>query len=166
MKLPIAALTSERQWRAVSGGDPARFEKLLVLCTTSYGELFGPAVADRQAELEVTPSLQSEHELWFFTLFSLKAGLTYDVLGFVSGMEAANAQRNQTLGLQGLEQALRTASCFPQRTCAHAAEFAEYFQHEETWICDGVEQRIQRPGENEAHREHSSGKKSAPPSKP
>jgi hypothetical protein len=36
-------------------------------------------VAQRQAELEVTPSLQSEQELVFFTLFSLKAGLTYDV---------------------------------------------------------------------------------------
>ena len=166
MNLPIAALTSERQWRAVIGVDQARFEKLLVLFTTSYGELFGHAVADRQAELEVTPSLQSEPELLFFPLFSLKAGLTYDVLGFVSGMEAANAQRNQTLGLQVLEQALRTAYCLPQRTCAHAAEFAEYFQHEETLIFDGVEPRSQRPGENEAHRDHYSGKKSATPSKP
>lgn len=166
MKLPIAALTTERQWRAVSGVDQARFEKLLVLFTASYRELFGHAVADRQAELEVTPSLQSEHELLFFTLFSLKAGLTYDVLGFVSGMETANAKRNQTLGLQVLEQALRTAHCLPQRTFANAAEFAEYFQREETLIFDGVEQRIQRPGENEAQRDQYSGKKSATPSKP
>jgi hypothetical protein len=79
MKLPIAALTSERQWRAVIGVDPARFEKLLVWFPTSYGELFGHAGADRQAELEVTPSLQSEHELLFFTLLSLKAGLPDDV---------------------------------------------------------------------------------------
>ena len=79
MNLPIAALTTERQWRAVIGGDQARFEKLLVVFTTSYGELFGHAVADRQAELGVTPSLQSEYELLFFTLFSLQAGVTYDV---------------------------------------------------------------------------------------
>ena len=166
MKLPIAALTSERQWRAVSGVDQARFAKLLVLCTTSYGELFGQAVADRRAELEVTPSLQSEPELLFFTLFSLKAGLTYDVLGFVSGMDAANAKRNQTLGLQVLEECLRTADCLPKRRFANAAEFAEYFQHEETLIFDGVEPRSQRPGENEAQRDHYSGKKSATPSKP
>jgi hypothetical protein len=84
----------------------------------------------------------------------------------VSGREAANAQRQQTLGLPVWEQALRTAYCFPQRTFAHAAEFAEYFQHDEPWIFDGVEQRLQRPGENEAQRDPYSGKKSAPPSKP
>jgi len=80
-------------------------------------------------------------------------------------MDAANAKRNQTLGLQVLEQALRTAQCLPQRRFANAAEFAEYFQHEETLIFDGVEQRIQRPGENEAQRDHYSGKKSVTPSK-
>ena len=166
MKLSIADLTTERQWRAAIGADQARFEQLLRLFTTSYKALFGHSVAHRQADLEVTPSLESEQELLFFTLFSLKAGLTYDVLGFVSGMDAANAKRNQTLGLQVLEQALRTAQCLPQRGFANAAEFAEYFQHEETLIFDGVEQRIQRPRENEAQKDHYSGKKSATPSKP
>lgn len=165
MKLPIADLTTERQWRATLGVDRARFEKLLVLFTASYSALFGHSVADRQADLEVTPSLETEQELLFFTLFSLKVGLTYDVLGFVSGMDAANAKRNQTLGLQVLEQALRTAHCLPQRTFANAAEFAEYFRHEETLIFDGIEQRIQRPKENEAQKDHYSGKKSAIPSK-
>jgi hypothetical protein len=166
MKLSIVDLTTERQWRAVIGADHARFEQLLGLFTTSYKDLFGHSVAHRQADLEVTPSLESEQELLFFTLFSLKAGLTYDVLGFVSGMDAANAKRNQTLGLQVLEQALRTAQCLPQRRFANAAEFAEYFQHEETLIFDGVEQRIQRPQGNEAQKDHYSGKKRATPSKP
>jgi len=79
MKLPISALTTERQWRAAIGADQARFAKLLGLFTASYRELFGHSVAQRQADLEVTPSLQSEQELLFFPLFSLKAGLTYDV---------------------------------------------------------------------------------------
>jgi hypothetical protein len=165
MKLQISDLTTERQWRAAIGADQARFVKLLALFTASYEELFGHSVAQRQADLEVTPSLQSEQELLFFTLFSLKAGLTYDVLGFVSGMDAGNAKRNQALGLQVLEQALRTAQGLPQRRLANAAEFAEYYQHEETLIFDGVEQRIQRPSEIEAQKDHYSGKKSATPSK-
>lgn len=165
MKLQISDLTTERQWRAAIGADQARFEQLLVLFTASYGALFGHSVAHRQADLEGTPSLRSEQELWFFTLFSLKAGLTYDVLGFVSGMDAANAKRKQTLGLQVLEQSLRTAHCLPQRKVANAAEFADYFQHEETLICEGVEQRIQRPGDHEVQQDHYSGKKSATPSK-
>lgn len=72
----------------------------------------------------------------------------------MSGRDAANAKRNQTRGLQVLEQSLRTAHCLPKRTFANAADFAEYFQHEETWIFDGVEQRIQRPSENEAQKAH------------
>lgn len=54
----------------------ARFEKLLVWFTASYLSLYGKSVADRQADLEVTPSLASEEELLLFTLVSLKAGLT------------------------------------------------------------------------------------------
>jgi hypothetical protein len=165
MKLQISDLTTERQWQAAIGADQARFEKLLGLFTASYCDLFGHSVAHRQADLEVTPSLQSEQELLFFTLFSLKASLTYDVLGFVSGMDAAKAKRNQTLGLQVLEQALRTAHCLPRRTCANAAEFAEYFQHEETLIFDGIEQRLQRPRDNETQKDPYSGEKSAIPSK-
>jgi hypothetical protein len=69
------------------------------LFTQSYFELYGQSVAQRHAEIEVTPRLSSEEELLFFTLFSLKAGLTYDLLGFVSGRDASNAKRNQQFGL-------------------------------------------------------------------
>jgi hypothetical protein len=165
MKLQISDLSTERQWRAVIGVDQARFEKLLGLFTASYCELCGDSGAQRQADLAVTPSLQSEQELLFFTWFSLKAGLTYDVVGFVSGLEAANAKRTQTLGLQVVEQALRTAHCLPQRTLANAAEFADSCPHEETLIFDGVEQRSHRPGGNEAQQDQYSGKKSATPAK-
>lgn len=165
MKLHIADLRTERQWRATTGTDQGRFEQLLLLFTASYLTLFGHSVAQRQANLEVTPSLQSEQELLFFTLFSLKAGLTYDVLGFVSGMDAANAKRNQTLGLQMLEACLRSAECLPRRAFASAAEFAQYFQAEETLIFDGMEQRMQRPQNPEAQKDHYSGKKKAIPSK-
>jgi hypothetical protein len=81
MKLKISDLKTERQWRAATGFDQARFEKLLALFTASYLHLYGKSVAHRQAEIEVTPSLTSVEELLFFTLFSLKAGLTYDLLG-------------------------------------------------------------------------------------
>jgi hypothetical protein len=69
MRLQISDLTTERQWRATIGYDQARFEKLLALFTASYLGLHGKSVAQRQAEIQVTPSLQSEEELLFFTLF-------------------------------------------------------------------------------------------------
>jgi hypothetical protein len=166
MKLKISDLKTERQWRAATGFDQARFEKLLVLFTASYLHLYGKSVAERQADIEVTPSLTSEEELLFFTLFSLKAGLTYDLLGLVCGMDAANAKRNQELGLRVLEQALTTAGCLPKREFKNAAEFAEYLKREKTLIFDGTEQRTQRPNDDAAQKENYSGKKSATPPKP
>ncbi len=160
MKLSIADLTTERQWCAATGLTLVQFEKLLPKFTQSYFELYGESVAQRQADLAITPSLQSERELLFFTLFSLKAGLTYDVLGFVSGMDASNAKRNQQLGLTVLEQTLGAAQCLPRRTFKDAADFATYLENESTLIFDGLEQRMQRPAENEVQREFFSGKKS------
>lgn len=86
----------------------------------SYLEIYGKPVAERQAALDIPPSLPSEEALLFFTLFSLKTGLTYDALGFVSGMDRANAKRHQSLGLEVLKHALEQAQCLPARTFATA----------------------------------------------
>lgn len=165
MKLKTEDLKTERQWRAATGFDQKRFEKLLELFTATYVKLFGKTVAERQAEIETTPSLRTERELLLFTLFSLKAGLTYDLLGIVSGMDGSNAKRNQDLGLKVLEQALGEAGCLPKREFKNAAEFAEYLKQEKTLIFDGVEQRTQRPGDDEEQKMNYSGKKKATPPK-
>lgn len=166
MKLQLSDLITDRQWSAATGCTRTQFEKLLLLFTASYLEIHGKSVAQRQAEIEVTSNLTSEEELLFFTLFSLKVGLTYDVLGFVSGMDGSNAKRNQTLGLMVLEHTLQSAQCLPRRKFKNTAEFAEYLQQEETLIFDGLEQRMQRPSDKEVQGDHYSGKKSATPSKP
>ena len=159
-------LTTDRQWCAATGYTATQFDKLLSLFTQSYLKLYGQHVAQRQAELEITPTLTSERELLFFTLFSLKAGLTYDLLGFVSGMDASKAKRNQQLGRDVLQAALTTAQCLPRRKFKDATEFKEYVQNESTVIFDGLEQRMQRPHENEVQRDCYSGKKNVIPSKP
>lgn len=160
MKPKISDLKTERQWRAATGLAQARFEKLLVLFTASYLSLYGKSVAERQADLEVTPSLASEEELLFFTLLSLKSGLTYDLLGLFCGMDISNAKRNQELGLRVLEQALAAANCLPKREFKEPADFAEYLKNEKTLIFDGTEQRTQRPSDDAAQKENYSGKKS------
>lgn len=156
----MADLTTDRQWCAATGLTLVQFEKLLPKFTQSYLALYGQPVAQRQADLAITPSLPSESELLFFTLFSLKAGLTYDVLGFVSGMDASNAKRNQQLRLTVLEHTLGAAQCLPRRTFKDAVDFATALASESTLIFDGVEQRLQRPQENAVQREFFSGKKS------
>lgn len=165
MKLQISDLTTDRKWRAATGINQTRFEKLLVLFTASYFELHGKTLAERQADGLGTASIQAEQELLLFTLFSLKAGLTYDLLGLVCGLDGSNAQRNQQLGMRVLQHALGTAQCLPARSFANAEEFAAYLKEEEALIFDGVEQRIQRPDEQGAQKDFYSGKKRATPSK-
>jgi hypothetical protein len=166
MKLQISALKTERQWRAATGYDRVRFEKLLQLFTLSYRRLYGCSVAERQSGLESVAHLTTEEELLFFTLFSLKSGLTYDLLGFVCGMDAANAKRNQVFGLKVLKQALAEVACLPRREFKDTAEFSDYLKNEARLIFDGVEQRTQRPCDDETQRENYSGKKTVILSRP
>lgn len=159
MKLQIAELKTDRQWSATTGLTSAQFTKLLSCFTQSYFELYGKTVAQRHTDLAVTPTFTSESELLFFTLFSLKAGLTSDVLGFVCGLDIANARRNQELGLKVLQHALEAAQCLPRRTFKEATDFKKYLANEATLIFDGLEQRMQRPHDDEVQRDFYSGKK-------
>ena len=102
MKLQISDLSTDREWGAATGCTKPQFEKLLALFTVSYLEVHGKSVAERHAEIEVTPCLSSEEELLFFTLFSLKVGLTYDVLDFVSGMDGSNARAQSNARTESL----------------------------------------------------------------
>jgi hypothetical protein len=161
MKLAIKELKTKRQWRAATGLEERQFTKLLRLFHVSYAQKYGASVAARQAEIEVTPSLQTEEELLFFTLFSLKCGLTYDLLGLVCGMDGSNAKRNQELGLAVLKATLEAAGCGPQRGFQSAEEFAQCLKKEKTLLLDATEQRIQRPSDEEEQKMTYSGKKKA-----
>jgi len=159
MKLARKDLKTKRQWRAATGLEERQFDKLLKLYRISYEQKYGASVAQRQAGIEVTPSLPTEEELLYFTLFSLKAGLTYDLLGLVCGMDASNAKRNQEIGLAVLKATLEAAGCGPKRGFQSAEEFSQYLKKEKTLLLDGTEQRIQRPSDDEQQKLSYSGKK-------
>jgi len=105
------------------------------------------------------PTITSYDDLLFFTLFSLKSGLRYDLLGFVSGMDGSNAKRNQTLGLEVLKNALAKLAVLPKRNFETSQEFKEYFEQHKTLILDATEQRVQRPQANDVQKTFYSGKK-------
>ncbi len=145
MQLSISALTTERKWRAATGMTQARFENLLSHFRQAYARLFDLQIAERDAFAIHESVIKTEEELLFFTLFSFKAGLTYDLLGFVSGMDTANAKRYQDRGIAVLQEALTTAGHLPKREFASVGEFEAYFKQHETLMLDGTEQRVQRP---------------------
>ncbi|WP_373330564.1 hypothetical protein [Salmonirosea aquatica] len=85
-------------------------------------------------------------DLLLFTLFSLKSGLSYDLLGFTTGMDGSTAKRNQDIGISVLGHSLAASGHVPKRGFDSAEEFKEYYQGKGAILIDATEQRTQRPG--------------------
>jgi len=116
-------------------------------------------IAERDAFAIHESVIKTEEELLLFTLFSFKASLTYDLLGFVSGMDTANAKRYQDRGIAVLQEALATSGYLPKRVFANVVEFKAYFKQYETLLIGATEQRVQRPQDYTTQKEWYSGKK-------
>jgi hypothetical protein len=150
---------NDREWRATTGMEERRFLLLLQIFEQGYVSVFGRRIEQRVADSPEEMTFITCKSLMFFTLFSLKSGLTYDLLGFVFKLDASNAKRNQTLGLEVLKRALGDAGLLPKRSFASSEEFSAYFSQHKSVILDGTEQRMQRPGDSEEQKAFYSGKK-------
>jgi hypothetical protein len=159
MKLHYKDLKNERQWKANAGVSQKQFEILAPLFAAHYQDYFGKSLQDRQNDGTTEACLKSPEELLFFLLFSLKTGLTYDVLGFVFGMDGSNAKRNQDVAVRVLRAALLELDVMPKRDFKDVEEFEEYFKAHKVLILDGTEQRIQRPENQQVQKACYSGKK-------
>ena len=163
MKLSTTDLKTERQWRSATGLDKRRFQLLLPFFEKAYQEKFGQSLHERQSECPDQPHLTSYEDLLLFTLFSLKSGLTYDLLGLVTGMDGSTAKRSQDLGLSVLQHTLLMTGHAPKREFKSPEEFQDYFERHKTVIIDATEQRTKRPGEQQYQKDMYSGKKNPTP---
>jgi hypothetical protein len=161
MKLSIDDLTDERQWRAVTGFTQSQFNFLLGEFEKVYVKRYRKSIQERNVYNPNKPNLRTYSDLLLFTLFSLKNGLTYDALGYVSGMDGSNAKRNQRVGLQVLAETLTDLGVMPKRKFETVSDFETYFAKHQTLILDGTEQRIQRPSDKDEQEDNYSGKKNA-----
>jgi len=163
MKITVSDLKQDRQWRSALGTSEAQFWALLPQFTEAYFDHYQSALADRKVEVKIEYCIDNEEDLLLFTLFSLKAGLTYDVLGIVCGMSASNAQRNQAIGVEILGLALAKLGHMPKRKLLTAKDLEILFQGEDSLVIDATEQHIQRPGDQQDQKDTYSGKKNATP---
>ena len=161
MKLDVADLRTERQWRSNTGLSKERFHALLPEFETTYKNIYGKTILERTSDSPNTASLATYQDLLFFTLFSLKTGLTYDALGFVSGMDGSNAKRNQNMGIELMSQTLFRLGFMPKREFKDIEEFKTCFEPFKSITIDATEHRTQRPKDNEAQKDNYSGKKKA-----
>ena len=157
-------LKTPRQWRATLGCDAKHFEKLLPFFARAYAAIHGCQLTDKLILTPFGSVIRHEQDLLFFTLFSCKSGLTYDVLGVVFGMDASTAKRRQDDGVIVLREALRLADCLPLRTLETPEELQKlqkYFSKKKAVLLDATEFATQRPKEKTAQEARYSGKKNA-----
>ena len=141
------------------GCDAKHFEKLLPLFARAYASIHGCQLADKLILTPFGTAVRHEQDVLFFTLFSCKSGLTYDVLGLVFGMDGATAKRRQDDGVVVLREALRLADCLPSRTLETPEELQKYFSKKKAVLLDATEFATQRPKEKTAQKQRYSGKK-------
>jgi len=96
-------------------------------------------------------------------LYSIKSGLTYDLLGLSFEMDRASLFRHQTFGLRILERTLQRLGHMPKRFCESLEDFKAHMAQEDQLILDASEQRRQRPQNQEDQKEDYSGKKKDTP---
>lgn len=165
MKLSISDFKTDRQWRATLGLDEKKFTELKPIFEKKYQDIFQESLEEKRARSPMECTVQNCEELLLLTLFSLKSGLTYDVLGVVLGMDGTTAKRNQEVGIQVLKEVFQETGHAPIREFKTVTAFREYFKDEETLIIDGTEQAIERPKDKVAQKQHYSGKKKLIPLK-
>ena len=163
MKITTSELNNTRKWRSSTGITKEQFYQLLPIFEAVYVETYGKTIATKEQESNTTFCLRTEEDLLYFTLFSMKSGLTYDLLGIVCGMDSSNAKRNQDTGLKLLKAALEKGGYMPKRHFSNKQEFDAFFEGIDTLIIDATEQQKQRPVDNEIQKNFYSGKKNAIP---
>ena len=160
MAINYRDVRNDRQWKASTGLSEEQFFKLVKMFGEAYERLFGVSMTDRQNNSTNESTFKTYEDLLFFSLYSLKSGLTYDLLGLTFGLDGANAYQNQALGLRVLRAALEHGGHMPKRTYQSVEEFKEHWSEESEVLIDATEQRRQRPGNQREQKEDYCGKKS------
>jgi hypothetical protein len=163
MKTRYTELRNERQWKAVTGLSGAKFHQLAQLFKQEYATIFGQTKGERVLESPQDSKITSEEDLLFLLLFSLKTGMTEDVLGLVFGMERSTFSKNRAVALRVLSSALQRLGLMPKREFTSVEEFETYLKAHPTLLIDGTENRVQRPEDQQDQKDFYSGKKNATP---
>jgi hypothetical protein len=159
MAISYQDVRNDRQWKASTGLSEKQFLELVLEFGKAYENLFGVPMQERQSNSTTESTFKTYEDLLFFTLFSIKSGVTYDVLGLTFGLDGANAYQNQALGLRVLRAALKRSGNLPKRTYESVEEFKEHWSQEDDIFIDATEQRRQRPSDKEEQKDDYSGKK-------
>lgn len=153
MSISYKSIRSDRQWQSSTGLSKVQFFKLSELFGQMYEEIFGESLESEGR------SFSTYADLLFFGLYSIKSGLTYDLLGLSFDLSTSSVYENQSVVLRVLESTLLQGGHLPLRAVENEEAFKVYLNEEPSILIDATEQRIQRPSKGEEQRQDYSGKK-------
>lgn len=159
MAISYKDIRDERQWRASTGLTEEQFSKLNKEFKLTYEEILGESIKERQANSGTEARFTTYKDLLFFVLYSIKSGLTYDLLGLNFNLNRGNAFRQQTIGIRILEMTLHKLDVLPKRFYESLEDFKEHLEGEGELLLDGLEQLRQRPVNQQDQKDDYSGKK-------
>ena len=163
MAISYRDIRTKRQWKAATGVSKKQFNHLTKLFGQAYEELFGESLEERRESSSQAATFGSYADLLFFGLYSIKSGLTYDLIGLSFDLSPSNAHANQATVLAVLQAALENGGWMPSREYATDEEFMEDWKDEAAIMVDATEHKRQRPGNQEEQKSAYSGKKKRTP---
>jgi len=153
------ALQNERLMLSLSGMKISEFMTLLV----SFEKVFQAELSDRDRERAVGAvrkgALRDVRSKLFYILFYLKVYPTYDLAGFVFGVDRSRCFHWTKRLLPLLEKTLGRHVVLPKRQICSVEEFMALCPDVKDLFLDGTERPTQRPQKSKLQKKRYSGKK-------
>ena len=159
MSISYRGIRTDRQWRAATGLTKDQFQELSILFGQSYESCFEVSLNEQVEERSDAPKFKSYQDFLFFILYSLKSGLTYDLLGLSFDISTSEAFEKQASGVRLLQMTLQQNNHLPRREYESLAQIKAHLQDYDELLIDGSEQTRQRPLNQEDQQDDYSGKK-------
>lgn len=155
------AMKNERLLKSLIGVTLREFEEL----TTIFGQLIYETANAKKRKRKIGAGskgvLKTAKKKLFFILFYMKIYPTFDLAGFIFGVDRSRTCRWVQQWMPLLEKALGRACVLPKRQIRSIKEFLETFPEIKDLFVDGTERRTQRPKSSKNEKRRYSGKKKA-----
>lgn len=156
-----SALRSVRTSKSLTGLSPSEFWNLVPLFEANFLEQRIVLLPKRVRKVGGgrKGALPTAADKLFTALMYLKCYPTFDVLGFMIGLDRSRSCRNIHLLLPVLQKTLGRQLVLPKRQIHSVEEFIAYFPEIKDVFIDGTDRRVQRPKNPRKQNKLYSGKR-------
>lgn len=163
MAISYKDIRSQRQWRASTGLSEETFKKMVSLFKSAYEDFHEISLAEQISQRIDEPKFKSYEDIVFFLLYSLKSGLTYDLLALNFDLSRSVVFEQQASQIRILQMALQQNNYMPRRQFESFEDLQAQLKDYDELLIDGTEQRRQRAVNQEDQKDDYSGKKKDTP---